>query len=81
MIPMGTNDDDWVAAVASYVRQNFGNSGGFVTPADVARVRCGDARSQDAMDATELAASLPSPLVKEGWKLTASHNSAAARRR
>ena len=29
---------------------------------------------------TELAASLPSPLVKEGWTLTASHNSAAASR-
>ena len=39
MIPMGTNDDEWVASVASYVRQSFGNIGGFVTPADVARVR------------------------------------------
>ena len=26
MIPMGTNDDEWVASVASYVRQNFGNT-------------------------------------------------------
>ena len=31
--------DEWVAGVASYVRSSFGNSGGLVTPADVARVR------------------------------------------
>ena len=43
MIPMGTNDDDWIAAVASYVRNSFGNTGGFVTPADVARVRAATA--------------------------------------
>ena len=80
MIPMGTNDDTWVASVASFVRQNFGNSGGFVTPADVARVRSETRDRKTPWDATELAASLPSPLVKEDWTLTASHNSAAASR-
>src|SRR6185295_315238 len=39
MIPMGTNKDEWIAAIASYVRNSFGNTGVFVTPADVARVR------------------------------------------
>ena len=39
MMPMGVNNDEWVAAVASYVRRSFGNTGGFVMPADVARVR------------------------------------------
>ena len=39
MIPMHNFDDEWIAAVASYVRHNFGNTGGFITPADVARVR------------------------------------------
>src|SRR5206468_1709760 len=38
MIPMGTNQDEWIAAIASYVRSSFGNNGGMVTPADVARV-------------------------------------------
>ena len=80
MIPMGTNDDAWVASVASYVRQNFGNSGGFVTPADVARVRAETRDRKTPWDVTELAASMPSPLVKEGWTLTASHNNAAASR-
>ena len=51
MIPMGDNDDEWVAAVSSYVRRSFGNTGGFVTPADVARVRAGNRRPQDDVDA------------------------------
>ena len=38
MVPMG-GTDEWVAGIASYVRTSFGNSGGMVTPADVARVR------------------------------------------
>ena len=39
MVPMGGSTDEWVAGIASYVRTSFGNSGGLVTPADVARVR------------------------------------------
>ena len=39
MVPMGTKTDAWIASVASYVRTSFGNVGGFVTAADVARVR------------------------------------------
>ena len=80
MIPMGTNDDEWVASVASYVRQNFGNSGGFVTPADVKRVRAETRDRKTPWNVAELNAALPTPLVKEGWTLTASHNSAAASR-
>jgi hypothetical protein len=80
MIPMGTNDDEWVASVASYVRQNFGNSGGFVTPADVKRVRAETSDRKTPWNVAELNAALPTPLVKEGWTLTASHNSDAANR-
>ena len=80
MIPMGTNDDEWVASVASYVRQNFGNSGGFVTPADVARVRSETRGRKTPWEVGELVAALPAPLVKEGWTLTASHNTSAASR-
>ena len=43
MIPMAANDDEWIAAVASYVRASFGNRTGGVTPADVARVRASTA--------------------------------------
>ena len=77
---MGTNDDEWVAAVASYVRQNFGNSGGFVKPADVARVRAETRDRKAPWEVEELEAALPVPLVKEGWIVSASHNASIATR-
>src|SRR5215204_4120433 len=43
MMPMGANDDQWIAAIASYVRNSFGNRGPFVTAEDVARVRAATA--------------------------------------
>jgi mono/diheme cytochrome c family protein/glucose/arabinose dehydrogenase len=79
MAPMGTNKDEWVAAIASYVRNAFGNVGTFVTEADVARVRTatGDRRSFWKVD--ELVASLPAPLeVLPTWKASASHNPSQA---
>ena len=78
MIPMSNYDDEWIAAVASYVRNSFGNSGGFVTPADVARVRAANAGRKTLWTLPELTASLPAPLFTDGWKLTASHNPDAA---
>jgi len=59
MTAMATNDDAWIAGVLSYVRTNFGNKAGFVTPAEVAALReAGKARSQPWTSA-ELRASLP----------------------
>ena len=78
MIPMGNFDDEWIAAVASYVRDSFGNTGGFVTPADVARVRAANAGRKTLWTLPELTASLPAALFTDGWKLTASHNPEAA---
>jgi mono/diheme cytochrome c family protein len=78
MIPMGTQNDEWVAAVGSFVRNNFGNSGGFITPADVARVRAASAGRTALWTLPELTASMPVALFTDGWKLTASHNSDAA---
>ncbi|MEI6460461.1 MAG: discoidin domain-containing protein [Verrucomicrobiota bacterium] len=39
MVPMAMNDDEWIAAVASYVRNSFGNKGAIIFPKDVARIR------------------------------------------
>jgi len=76
---MGTNTDQWIAAVASYVRTNFGNAGGFVTPADVARVRAATVTRKAPWTVPELDASLPHRLESDSsWKLSASHNSASA---
>ena len=43
MIPMGQNNDEWIAAIASYIRNSFGNRASLVSPADVARVRAATA--------------------------------------
>ncbi len=79
MVPMGTNRDEWVASIASYVRNSFGNRGSFVTPADVARVRAATARRKTTWKVDELLASLPAALTPQpAWKATASHNAATA---
>jgi mono/diheme cytochrome c family protein len=78
MMPLGVNNDEWVASVASYVRRSFGNTGGFVTPADVARVRAATAGRTEMWTVPELVASLPAALFPEGWKAAASHNSDTA---
>jgi len=78
MVPMATNPDDWVAAVASYVRTNFGNTAGLVNAADVKRVRAATASRKQPWSVAELEASLPKVLLPDpAWKLSASHNPGA----
>ena len=72
MVPMpGT--DEWVAGIASYIRTSFGNNGGLVTPADVARVRAEVADRKMPWTVAELEATMPRLLDSAQWKLTASH--------
>ena len=78
MVPMGQNPDEWIASVASYVRNNFGNAAGFVTPADVARVRAATTSRKTQWTVPEIERTLPKMLDSQGWKLTASHNSDTA---
>ncbi len=79
MAPMGTNSDEWIAAIASYTRNAFGNVGSFVSPADVARVRAATADRKSFWKVDELVASLPTPLeVLPTWKASASHNTGSA---
>ena len=75
MVPMpGT--DEWVAGIASYVRSSFGNTGGMVTPADVARVRAETESRKAPWTVAELEASLPRLLDAQQFKLAASHAAA-----
>ncbi len=79
MIPLGAaNDDEWIAAVGSYVRNSFGNNGDFITPADVARVRAATKDRGAPWTTAELTGALPVQLLTDGWKVTASHNSPVA---
>jgi mono/diheme cytochrome c family protein len=74
MVAMGTNKDQWIADITSYLRNSFGNSGTFATPQDIARVRAATADRKTPWTAAELDASLPRPLVADAsWKVTASH--------
>ncbi|HET7219406.1 MAG TPA: discoidin domain-containing protein, partial [Vicinamibacterales bacterium] len=79
MIAMGTNNDRWIADIASYVRNGFGNSGTFVTPDDVARVRSATGDRRAAWTVVELDASLPRLLIPDAsWRVTASHDARPA---
>src|SRR3954470_5513731 len=74
MVAMGSNKDQWVADVVSYVRNSFGNTGTFTTPEDIARIRTATADRKTPWTAAELEASLPRLLVPAAtWKVTASH--------
>jgi hypothetical protein len=76
MVPMGANSDEWVAGIASYVRNSFGNASGLVSPADVARVRAETAKRKTMWTMPEALAGLPHALDVSGVKLSASHNTA-----
>jgi mono/diheme cytochrome c family protein len=79
MVPMGGNKDEWIADVASFVRNAFGNSGEFVMTGDVARVRAATAARTTSWTAAEIEASLPRLLAHDNtWKITASHEARPA---
>jgi len=75
MISMATNNDEWIASVASYVRNSFGNNGAFVTPEQVKRLRDATKARTQPWTQSELADALPKPLGdSKKWKLTANVN-------
>lgn len=75
MLPMGTQTDEWIAAISSYVRTGFGNGARPVTAADVARVREATAGRSSLWTFDELEASMPRLLPADpSWRATASHN-------
>ena len=79
MAPMGASSDRWIADVASFIRNAFGNSSSIVSEADVARVRKETAGREKMWTAEELERTQPRPLVPDiTWDATASHNTAAA---
>jgi hypothetical protein len=70
MVAMGANKDEWIADVASFVRAGFGNAGGFVTTADVARVRRLTADRHAPWTSAEIAASMPRLIAPDAsWKV------------
>lgn len=79
MIPMGAQNDEWIAAIGSYIRNSFGNTGTFISPADVAHVRAETSARKTPWTAAEIETALPVLMQSHtGWKASASHNGTAA---
>ena len=79
MVPMGAQTDQWIANIASYVRNNFGNTASFISAGDVARVRAATGDRKAMWTLAEIEATLPRLMpVDPGWKATASHNAERA---
>jgi mono/diheme cytochrome c family protein len=80
MIAMGSNGDEWVADVLSYVKNSFGNSSGYISKLDVERVRKETAGRKKPWTEAELKASVPQMIGNRGkWKLSASHKKGEAK--
>ena len=76
MLPLGANNDEWIASVSTYVRNSFGNKGGPITKEFVAGIRKQSADRLLPWTESELE-ELEPPLMpdRKKWKLTASHGS------
>ena len=76
MLPLGANDDEWIASVSTYVRNSFGNKGGPITKQFVAGIRKDSGDRLLPWTEAELE-ELEPPLMpdRRKWKLSASHGS------
>lgn len=75
MMPMKSNDDQWIADIATYIRNSFGNEGPMITPSHVASIRKQTASRKAPWTQQELNQVEPPTLTgQKHWKLTTSHN-------
>jgi mono/diheme cytochrome c family protein/glucose/arabinose dehydrogenase len=81
MVPMESNDDVWIASVASYIRNSFGNKASTVSPKDVALLRAKLKERSTPFTIPELSQFGPATVKnRSAWKLSASHNPEAVAR-
>ena len=74
MPPQASNDDKWIANVATYVRNSFGNNSSTITPAMVETIRKTDSSRTTMWTQEELLKIEPKELKNQKrWKLTSSH--------
>ena len=74
MVPQAQQSDDWIAAVASYIRAGLTNQATMVTPEQVANARAATAARTTPYTYEELTAEIPMPLEpRPSWKVLASH--------
>ena len=74
MVGNKEQSDDWIAAVASFIRVNLSNEASLVTKEEVAKVRMATAGRESPYQYEELIQSVPQVLIpQDGWIVTASH--------
>jgi len=78
MVSMESNDDQWIASVASFVRNSFGNKADTVSPKEVTALRAKLKERSAPFTVPELSEFGPRVLNgRSEWKLSASHNAGA----
>ena len=81
MVSQAQQSDEWIASVASYIRNSMTNQASFVSPAQVAAMRVKHSARTSAWTYPELASTVPVLMhVQASWKSSASHNSENAYR-
>ena len=75
MLPMRRNSDRWIADVATYIRNSFGNAASLIDDVDVEQIRAASAQRNEPWTLGELALFDPPPLTnRAAWKLATSHH-------
>jgi mono/diheme cytochrome c family protein/glucose/arabinose dehydrogenase len=73
MVPQRSQSDQWIADVASYLRNGLTNGGTLITPEMVAFIRAQEASRTEPYTDAELSRVQPQPLQPENsWKVSAS---------
>lgn len=77
MPPQGSNNDQWIADVATYVRNSFNNKATMISSSMVKSIRKADSGRTKMWTQKELGNLTPQELKNQNlWKLTASHREA-----
>jgi mono/diheme cytochrome c family protein len=73
MIAMNSNDDEYIASVLSYIRNDFGNKGTFISPEYVSNVRKETENRTSAYSFEELISEIPKSFTfQDNWIIEAS---------
>jgi mono/diheme cytochrome c family protein len=79
MVSQAQQSDEWIAAMASYIRNTFTNTASFIMPEQVAAIRNTYRDRKTPWTYAELAASVPQLMyAQSGWRASASQNSERA---
>ena len=79
MVAMKSQNDQWIADVTTYIKNNFNNNGGSITEKQVAELRQQNKDRATPWTIEELSKLYPQPLDTAQWKVSASHNNKEAK--